>query len=177
MSKLKSKNYLSTLLQVAALVAIEIVLTRFCSISAPFVKIGFGFVPIAICGMLFGPVWAGIAGGMADFIGAVAFPFVGAYFPGFTLCAALYGVVYGFFLHRKEVKWYHITMALVLNNLIISMFLSTYFIHMLYGAPYWSLMPVRILQNAILIAVEFVVLRVLQRPVFIYALRTHAQPT
>ena len=74
------------MVQVAALIAIEIVLSRFCSIATPIVKIGFGFVPIAVCGMLYGPVWAGVAGGAADLLGAVLFP-IGAYFPGFTLSA------------------------------------------------------------------------------------------
>lgn len=164
----KNAKRLTTLLQVAMLVAIEIVLSRHLSISTPFVKISFAFIPIAVCGMLFGPVWAGVAGGLADFLGATIFP-IGPYFPGFTLSAALTGVVYGACLHRKEIKWFHIVTAVGVNNLIISMLLTTYFIHILYSAPYWSLMPLRILQNAVLIAVEFAVLRLLKKPVVSYA--------
>lgn len=164
----KQSKKLMTVLQVAMLIAIQIILSRHLSIATPFVKIGFGFVPLAVCGMLFGPVWAGVTGGVADFLGATLFP-IGAYFPGFTLSELLTGVVYGLCLHRRPIRWFHIVLAVGINNLIISMFLTTYWIHILYGTPYWSLMPLRIFKNIILICVEFIVLRLLKRPVIAYA--------
>ena len=36
------------LIQISLLIAIEVILTRFCSIQTPIVRIGFGFLPIAI---------------------------------------------------------------------------------------------------------------------------------
>ena len=86
-----------TLTLTALLTALEIVLSRFLSISAWNTKIGFAFVPVVIAALLLGPVWAGIAAALADFLGAVLFP-VGPYFPGFTLTAFLMGAVYGLFL-------------------------------------------------------------------------------
>lgn len=79
------KSNIRTITHVAALIAIEIVLSRFCSIATPIVKIGFGFVPVAVCAMLYGPVWAGAAGGLGDFIGAILFP-IGGYSPLLTSC-------------------------------------------------------------------------------------------
>ncbi len=98
---MKSKNKVKVLVNVALLVAMEVVLARFLSINTPIVRIGFGFVPIAICGMLYGPMMAGVAGAMSDIIGAVLFP-TGAYFPGFTVSAALTGIVFGLFLYNRK---------------------------------------------------------------------------
>jgi len=159
---------LNRLLQVALLIAIQIVLSRHLSIATPLVKIGFGFVPLAICGMLFGPVWGAVAGGLSDFLGATLFP-IGPYFPGFTLSSALTGMVYGFCLHRKEIRWPHILCAVGVNDLIISLLLTTTWIHLLYGTPYPVLLAQRVVQNAIMVCVEFAVLRLLKKPVASFA--------
>ncbi|MCQ4862808.1 MULTISPECIES: folate family ECF transporter S component [Oscillospiraceae] len=158
------------MVQVAALIAIEIVLSRFCSIATPIVKIGFGFVPIAVCGMLYGPVWAGVAGGAADLLGAVLFP-IGAYFPGFTLSAVLTGVVFGLLLHRERAAWPRLALAVAVNCLGISLCLSTYWLTILTGSPFLALLPTRIVQNLIMIPIQFIVLRLMQHPVTLYLRR------
>lgn len=159
---------LKGLIQVSLLVAMEIVLTRFMSISTPIMRIGFGFVPIAICAIMFGPVWAGIAGAMADFIGATLFP-IGTFFPGFTLSAALTGIVFGLFLYKKKESWLPLAAAVAINCLIISLLLNTYWLTVLVGKNFLVLMPVRIVENLIMIPIQFFVIRLLQRPVAIYA--------
>ena len=58
------------LAQVAVLLAMEVMLSRFFSIATPVTKFSFAFVPLAICGALFGPVYGGIMGGLADLLGA-----------------------------------------------------------------------------------------------------------
>lgn len=168
MPKINSK----ALVQVSLLIALEIVLSRFLSISTPIMRIGFGFVPVAVCAMLYGPVLAGVAGGLADFIGAILFP-IGPYFPGFTLSAALTGVVYGIFLYRRENKWKYLVAAVCINCLVISLGLSSFWIHVLYGTPLDKLLPVRALQNSIMIPIQITVLRLLRRPLVRYA---HLQP-
>ena len=45
-----------TITYLALLVALEIVLNRFCSINTMGLKIGFSFVPIVVAANLFGPV-------------------------------------------------------------------------------------------------------------------------
>ena len=67
-----SKN-LKKITATAMLLALEIILSRFLSYSVWNSKIGFGFVAVALCGALFGPVYALILGGLADFLGAVLF--------------------------------------------------------------------------------------------------------
>ena len=65
----------------ALLLAIEIVLSRFLSIQTSITRIGFGFVPLVIAGVLFGPVAAAIVAVLGDVLGALLFP-TGAFFGG-----------------------------------------------------------------------------------------------
>lgn len=159
---------LKGLVQVSLLIAMEIVLSRFMSISTPIMRIGFGFVPVAICAIMFGPIWAGIAGATADFLGATLFP-IGTYFPGLTLSAALVGIVFGLFLYKRKEGWLPLAGAVAINCLIISLLLNTYWLTILMGKGFMVLLPVRIVQNLIMIPIQFFVIRLLQRPVAIYA--------
>lgn len=162
---------LRILIHVSVLVAAEIVLNRFFSIATPWVKIGFGFVPIAVCAILYGPGWAALAGGLADFLGAIVFPFQGAYFPGFTLSAALTGLVFGLFLYRSGGRLPRIAGAVGANCLGVSLLLGTYWLHVLMGSPYLAILPTRVLQNAIMIPVQFILIRLIYQPVVRFAQR------
>lgn len=147
---------LKTLVQVAILVAMEVVLSRFLSISTPYVKIGFGFLPLAITGMLYGPAWGAAAGALADFIGAMLFP-IGPYFAGFTLTAGLIGAVFGFCLHRQG-GVARVLAAVTIVNLPLSLGLNTLWIHILYGKAFLALLPGRALQSAVMLVVQLVLL-------------------
>ena len=136
------------------LVAIQVVLSRFVSIQMWNFKVGFGFVPVIIAAIRMGPIEAGICGAMADFIGAMLFP-TGAFFPGFTLTAALIGVVYGLFLH-KEQGIVRVISSVVINRVLFTIFLNSLWISMLYGSPMKALMTTRLIQRAIIIPVQTV---------------------
>lgn len=143
------------------LTAMEIILSRFISISAWNIKIGFGFLPIAIAAMLLGPMKGGIVGALSDFLGAVLFP-IGVYFPGFTLTAFSTGVVLGVLLHKKQTSA-RIFLAVSINQLIFSLVVNTYWISILYGSPYSPLFLTRIIQTAILIPVQFVTIFIVSK--------------
>ena len=59
--------------KIGLLMALEIVLTQFISIETPIVRIVFGFLPIAIIGMLYGPWIAGMASAITDIVGTILF--------------------------------------------------------------------------------------------------------
>ena len=105
------------LVQISLLVALQIILTRFCSIQTPIVRIGFGFVPVVIIATMYGPIYAGVANGIADILGLMLFP-SGSFFPGFTLTAILAGVIYGVFLYNKPITWGRIIAASVIINIV-----------------------------------------------------------
>ncbi len=152
MKKLNTK----TVVTLGLLVAIHIVLSRFLSINTPYLKIGFTFVPVFVAAYFYGPVPAGIVGGLGDFLGAILFP-IGPYFPGFTLTCALTGVLYGLFFHKKQ-TWPRVLTAVLVNQFGISLFITTFWISFLYGSSYWPLLISRIGQCVILAPLEFVVM-------------------
>jgi ECF transporter S component (folate family) len=161
-------NKTRTIIHVSLLIALEVVLSRFCSIATPVMKIGFGFVPVAVCGMMYGPAWAAIAGALADITGASLFP-VGPFFPGFTVSAALTGAVFGLFLRKQQGNWLQLAGAVGVNCLGVSLLLSTFWLTIITSSSFWALLPTRVIQNIIMIPVQFIVLRIIKKPVSLYA--------
>lgn len=146
---------------IGALVAMEIILSRFLSIHTWNLKIGFSFVPIVVTAMLFGGVYAGLVGAIGDIIGAILFP-VGPYFPGFTITAFLNGVIFAFFLKKKP-TFMNIVISVLLVQIVGSLGLNTFWISMLYGSPFWPLFAARIYQTIIMSVVQIVVTYVLSK--------------
>ena len=155
-----------TLTTLALLTAIEIILSRFLSINAWNIKIGFSFVPIVVAAILYGPIEAGVVAALGDFLGAILFP-IGAYFPGFTLTAFLTGCVFGLFLHGKQ-GWLNTVAAIGINQFVLSLFLNTLWISILYGSPYVPLLATRIVQCLLLAAVQFVCIPVIRKTIYRY---------
>lgn len=141
------------------LLGMDIVLTRFLSFSAWNMRIGFGFVPVVLAAMLFGPVPAAVLAALGDFLGAVLFP-IGPYFPGFTLTAALTGLVFGILLYRKS-SVVNSALAVLLVQFVLGLLLNTYWIHVLYSSPFVPLLATRAAQSALLSVVQFVTIRAL----------------
>ncbi|MDD6806829.1 MAG: folate family ECF transporter S component [Oscillospiraceae bacterium] len=137
------------------LVALEVVLNRFASINLWNLKIGLAFIPIMVAGMLLGPVKAGVVGVVSDLIGAILFP-SGAFFPGFTLSAFIRGFLYGACLYKNQ-KIINLIIASFINQFGISLFITSFWLHILYASPYWPLVYSRLVQVIPLFFVELVV--------------------
>lgn len=165
---MKNKISVKILVQVAVLLAMEVVLSRFFSIATPVTKFSFAFVPLVVCGALFGPLYGGIMGGLADLLGAILFP-IGPYFPGYTLNNALHGVALGMALQEGRRKWWQLVLALAFNHVVVGIFLSALWGHMLTGNPYWAVAAARAFQAAVMAPVQFIVIGLMQRPVERYA--------
>lgn len=150
-----------TIAVMGVLIAMEVVLSRFLSISAWNIKIGFSFVPLVLAAMLLGPVKAGIVGALGDFLVATLLP-IGPYFPGFTLTSFLMGVVFGIFLYKKQSPM-KITSAVAINQLVLSLLLNTYWISKLYGSPFRLLYITRIWQTALLVPVQLLVTLIISK--------------
>ena len=118
-------------------------------------------MPVVIAAILLGPLYAGIVGALADFLGAILFP-IGTYFPGFTLTAFLMGLCYGLFLYRSQ-SFPRILGAVAVHQLILSLLLNTLWISLLYGSPFVPLLVSRLPQCAILAAVQLVVIPLIAR--------------
>ena len=160
--KKSTKIHARTIAAFGMLVALEIVLNRFLSINTWSLKIGFSFVPVAVAGMLYGPWGGAVVCALADFLGAVLFP-IGPYFPGFTLTAACTGAVLGFFLHKNPTLP-RIAAAVAINNLFFSLVVNSVWISLLYSKVFAALLLSRLLQCAVMVPVQLLVIAALRLP-------------
>lgn len=157
----KVKLNAESIVMLGVLISTEIVLSRFFSISAWNIKIGFAFLPVVAAAILMGPLQAGIVAGMGDFIGALLFP-IGAYFPGFTLTAFLTGMFFGLFLHKGQTMA-RVIGAVAVNQLVLSLLLNTLWISVMYHSPFVALIIVRIVQCAVLIPIQIIMIQLVSK--------------
>ena len=134
----------------AILLAADVMLTRVFAFNTPLMKIGLGFAAIALCAMLYGPAWAALVSALGDLIGSLAFP-TGAYFPGFTLTAAVTGLIFGLCLYKRERSWIHAVLAAALNCLIVSFLANSAMISFITGNSYAAMLATRAVQLAVML--------------------------
>ena len=139
---------------IAVLIAMEVVLSRFLSFSVWNLKLGLSFIPVMLAAYLVGPVGGLIVGGMSDFIGAVLFP-IGTYFPGFTVTAALTGLIFGLFIY-KNCNIIKIVLSVVITQVVCGLILNTWCISFLYSSPYMPLFVTRLAQVGVMSVLEIV---------------------
>lgn len=126
MSKLQSNKRLldtKTLVASSLLTAISIILTRFFAVMVPLgglpaLRLSFGQIPIAITGILFGPIAGGVGGAVADLVGFMINPHGGVFFPGFTVSSILWGVIPGLIFKVVYKKKININFNIV-NTIVI----------------------------------------------------------
>lgn len=155
---MERKSTTNRLVVMAFLIAMEIILTRFCSINTPILRIGFGFLPVSVMGILYGPVWAAAGYAVGDILGMMIFP-SGPYFPGFTVTAVLTGFTFGFFLHGKDtITWKNVLPASLIVTLLLNLFLDTVWLSILMGDGFIALLPTRILKCAVMLPVHLLLI-------------------
>ena len=141
----------------AMLITLDVLFTRMLAINTPVMKVGFGFAAVAISGLLYGPLWAMLTAALGDLVGSIIFP-VGPFFPGFTLTAALTGLVFGLLIYKKQGSVWRPVLASFLNCLFITLFANTALIAYISGADFGTLFVTRIVQFFIMFPVQSVVL-------------------
>ena len=144
----------------ALLIAMQIVLRRILSFNTLMNSVGFGFVPIVISAMCYGPVNSVIVYSIADIIGSILWP-TGPYFPGFTLTAAISGLIYGLLLYKKPQKTSTAILlsfvASLLVALIATLGLNLFWLCNFFDLSLAALLPSRISQAAVNIPVHTVI--------------------
>lgn len=146
---------------VGVLMALGLALSRVSVFLSLNNRISFGFIINAIIGILFGPWVAGFAAAGNDLLSSFLFGVQGDFFIGFTFTAFVGSFIYGFFLHRKNIRWQHIAAAVVLNAILTNLVLNTLWIHLLYKTPISVLLATRIPQNLIMTPVRFIIIYLL----------------
>ena len=152
---------LKKMVRTAVLTALAVVLTRCLPTSAAValfglspltVRFSFGLIAVYLCALVCGAACAALA----DFIGYLINPMGGAYFFPMTLTAALGGGLCGLIAGKKGAIWRSfvaIPAAALLTN-----FLNTFLIAMLYDLDPWKILPARLASAAIMSVVYLIVI-------------------
>ncbi len=160
----------------ALLIAFDVIFTRLLAVNTSLVKIGFGFAAVAVSAMLYGPLWAALTAALGDLVGALLFP-IGMFWPGFTVTAALTGVIFGLCLYRRPVRLGNAFLAAFLNCFLVTLVLNTAQIVVFLHASLAALLPSRVPQFFIMTAVQTIVIRSLGvSPQFLNELRGKNPP-
>lgn len=121
-------------------------------------RLSFGFIINAIIGMMYGPWVAGFAAGANDLLSAFLFGVQGTFFIGFSLSAFLGSFIYGWFFHRKNIRWQHVALAVLLNTVFTNILLNSLWLNLLYQTPLIVLFGSRIPQNLIMGPIRFLII-------------------
>lgn len=146
----------SSLAMTAMLLALCVVLGIFGNFTLAFfgnmVKISFSFLPIAVAGALFGPVPALLVGALGDVLAFILAP-SGAYIPGFTISAALTGLIYGCAFYKNQVTLPRVIVAWCVNALTVEAFLAALWFYLFMNpgcdTPYTVFLTTRLISVAI----------------------------
>ncbi|MDR0520174.1 MAG: folate family ECF transporter S component [Clostridiales Family XIII bacterium] len=137
---------------IALFIALNVILTHPLSLNTETLRIGIGYLPIAIAAIAYGPVWATVTAVVGDIIGALLFP-SGPFFPGFTASALLTGLIFGLMLHGKNVSWKRMLPAAIIVGLVVNLALDTYWLYFMYGNSVMGMLPMRAVKAGIMIAI------------------------
>ena len=132
-----------SLVMLSMLLACHAVLGFFQLQVTDFLRISFAALPIGVAGMLYGPTAALLLGALGDPIKYLVSP-TGPFFPGFTLSAAVTGLLFGLLLYgmhqnfapcrkKRVVAILRVAAAQLLNTLLVDLLLHTL----------WAELPVR----------------------------------
>lgn len=153
----------------AMLLALLIVLSRFLSIQTQFLVLSFGFIPIMMSAIWLGPKYSMMIAALGDLIGALLFPF-GAYFPGFTVSAAISGLIYGLFLYNKNntpisnMKFlFKLIISSILVLCMVNIFITSLWLHMLYGKAYLVIISTRTVSQLIMLPIQVIIIYILNK--------------
>lgn len=171
-----SKN--KKIILTAILLAMQIILSRFLSIKTPVIKISFVFVPTMLCATWFGFKWAILLNVLEDVIGAILFP-VGPYFIGYTISAAVTGLIYGLLLYKKDsdsfsdkVYFFRVVIAVLLVDFIVNLGLNTLWTCITSGKAFQVIFVTRLIKQLIMIPINVIVItfieKILRKPFDIY---------
>jgi ECF transporter S component (folate family) len=156
----------------AIMAGLSVVLTRFASLRVAIagvegIRLGLGSLPNILVGIIAGPLYGAASGAISDVIGFLLSPLGGGYMPHFTLTAALSGAIPGLvfrLLSRRQSRnrvpsvWV-VGISVGVSALVVSLGLTPYFLHTLFGLPYPALYPARAAAAAIEIPAYSILIR------------------
>ena len=158
---------------VAALAALSVVFRVFLGYpQTGNTRYDLGFLPICAVGMLFGPVWSGVAYVLADLVGTFAVgqtPFI-----PITLCKFIFGFIFGLFFYKKEPRPLRIILCVLTISVAVDLIAMPISLYFLMGNSIWAVAVSRIVQVCVMFPVRVVGIWLMNRYLGRYILRYRA---
>lgn len=158
-----SQEKLFKLCCLGILIAMQVVLARFAVIPiGDMMRFSMSFIPVVIGARLYGPLGGMAVYGIGDLVGAIAFPTGGAFFPGYTVTAAIVGFIFGLFLKPAKEKeaqlqlGVKIVLSVFTTQLIGSFLLNSYWRSFQTGTPYGAVLMTRLPQCLVSLVIQSV---------------------
>lgn len=146
----KELRNISTIVMAGILMGLNLALKSITIAVTSFLKIGFAFLTNAVCGMLYGPVVAGLMAGAGDVVGFLFFNPTGQPFSlGFTFNAVLGGVIYGLFFYGHKITFQRAFLAKLVVSVLVNLFFGTLWNAVLYHQAIVAMLPLRALKEII----------------------------
>ena len=149
------------------LLALRIVIGYFSNLTlavSPDIKIGFSFLPIAIAGILCGPVASGIIGALGDIFCFLLAP-MGAYFPGWTINGMLVGLLYGIFLYESKRFIPSLIICEIVNGLFVEIALGSLWLYIQFSKAFWITAGARGIKTLVAIPIEIALIILFEKTI------------
>lgn len=149
------------------LLALRIVIGYFSNLTlavSPDIKIGFSFLPIAIAGILCGPVASGIIGALGDIFCFLLAP-MGAYFPGWTMNGLLVGLLYGMFLYESKRFIPSLIICEIVNGLFVEIALGSLWLYIQFSKAFWITAGARGIKTLVAIPIEIALIILFEKTI------------
>ncbi len=168
-NSLKEFQKLRNVVFCGMMAAVAIILGYVATIRiGQFIRIGFSGLPNQVIDYLFGPAVGAIFGAALDIIKWFLQP-SGDFFPGFTISAALGGIIYGFAFYKKNITIPRVLIAQLIVKIFVNIGLNSLWLKMLYDQAIIALLPGRILSNSIMLPIDtfitYVMLKAVDRTI------------
>ena len=150
----------------AMLVALQIIFARFIYILTPgnLDRLSFSFIPDALAGFYLGPLYAALYGVCADILGMLLNSAGTTFTPLFTLIAALKGLSYGLFLHKKQLTLKRIICTFIFMTLVFDLGLTPIALMTLYGSSFKAVVIMKIPVQIVFCVVKIVSFYLISKP-------------
>lgn len=165
----KSLKKPQTLALCGMLLALRIIIGYFSNLTlsiSPDIKIGFSFLPVAVAGILCGPVASSAIGALGDIFCFLLAP-MGAYFPGWTVNGLLVGLIYGIFLYECK----HFVPSLIISELVAGVFveimLGSLWLYIQYSKAFWITAGARAVKTLIAIPIEIALIILFEKTIIL----------
>jgi len=137
------------------LIALDVVCARFLSFYTPNYadRISPQFIPNALAGMFFGPLWGMMITVLGDTVGMLINSNGMTFMPLITMACGARGLIYGLMLHKKHLSAARCVAAVAVVTLIVELGMMPWFLSILYGNAWIVLFMAKLFTRIVTIPV------------------------